>query len=254
MARVISDEYGLTIIDAQGYARRGPEFSPRYTQLEAMSGGQSGWSRHGTGFVSVYPVNSWAHRKITEHLAELESQRAGKSAPSRAAITDASAPIYGEWNSNDWIEWHKRMAETHGEAKADERWRNAWLEGVARTFAKQNRIKGKIQAFDAQAVEAPYSDAFKSYVAQRPTLHSAVYLGMTTASTTAAQRAIQPQSADQFIVGAEPTPEAVAPSSSRMNIGKLAGVGALVGALYLWWKSRADRARERAHFDRGWEE
>jgi hypothetical protein len=239
MARVIRDEYGMMTLDGQGYAHRGPEFSHRYTQIEAMSGGQSGWRREGTGFASVYPLHSWAHRKIVERLVEAERVR-GSAAP-RPSITHDSSPVYGEWTSDDWITWHRAMARKNGEASADARWRDAWLEGVARTFARRKNIKGPVIAFDVQSTNLPESESFKTYVAARPTLHSAVYLGTTTTATTNAQRAHMPS--EHVMVGAEPDPST--PPKSNVGVGKFVGFAALAGALYLWWRAPNIPMRDR---------
>lgn len=253
MARVVRDEYGMMTLDVQGYAHRGPEFSRRYTQLEGMSQGQSGWRREGTGFASVYPVHSWAHRKIVDRLVEIERVRGG-SASSRPSITHDSSPVYGEWTSDDWITWHRAMAKRDGEAAADARWRDAWLDGLSRTFAKRANIKGTVLAFDVQVSELPASEEFKAYVAARPTLHSAVYLGTTTTATTNAHRAANPHTMppEQVMVGAVPDPNAQPPpsSSSNMRIGKLAGLAALGGAIYLWWKHRANPRVEQSWRER----
>lgn len=240
MARVIRDDYGMMTIDPQGVAHRGPEYTRRYTQLEAMSGGQSGWRREGTGFATVYPIHSTAHRRIVERLVETEKRRAGGG--SQPTITHDASPVYGEWNSDDWITWHRAMAKAHGEAKADERWRDAWLEGIARTFARRTQAKSPVLAFDVTATDIPVSEAFKAYVIARPTLHSAVYLGATTPATTNAQRAANPHTMppEQIMVGAEPGPtnsQPTTPPSSKMTIGKFFGLGALAGALYLWWRA-----------------
>lgn len=213
MRNVHKDEYGFMTVDGRGHAHRGPEYEARFSELERISDGVSGWRREGTGFTTIYPIDSAAHRRIIEGIVAKVRSREKIERRSRpgaeGVITAKSTPRVGRhdpWDCDDWISWHRALVADHGDQEADRLWRNAWL--------------------DTQPAPIDMRTAtpeFRAYIATRPTLAYAVH--------TIDMPPPPPTASSELRVGESPR-------STGIPLGAIAVAGLIGGGIWLWWNKR----------------
>lgn len=235
MGRIIKDDYGYMTVDDNGIGHRGPEYFQRFAELQARTGGRSGWRPEGTGFSTVYPIQSWEYRKLVQDAIRMMSGEAVVG----AVITADSKPEYDKWgpdnhwSCDDWVNWHKAMVAKFGEAEADLRWRNAWLDGLSRVAGGRGTAPGAGAAFDSVPIDCrTFNTDFRAYIAARPTLYNAVYHGVQGAvmSVPGAVVSVAEKARDV---------SRVVTNSPGLTVGAVAAVGLALGGAYLWMASKA---------------
>ena len=100
-------------------------------------------------------------------------------------INADSTPVYDGWGwadywqCDDWINWHKAMVVKYGDKVADERWANAWLDGLSTLSGGYGKASGtSIIGNDAVPVNCRTSPFFADYISKRPIMKTAVYAGV----------------------------------------------------------------------------
>ena len=94
-------------------------------------------------------------------------------------------PLYDSWGTADywgcteWINWHKSMVQKYGLQKANDRFIDAWLDGLSVVAGGRGNAPGSNYIVDSVPLDCrSFNSNFRDYIKKNQALYDVVYSGI----------------------------------------------------------------------------
>lgn len=94
-------------------------------------------------------------------------------------------PLYDSWGTADywgcteWINWHKAMVQKYGLQVANDKFVNAWLDGLSVVAGGRGTAPGSNYIVDSVPLDCrSFNSEFRNYIKNNETLYNVVYSGI----------------------------------------------------------------------------
>lgn len=94
-------------------------------------------------------------------------------------------PLYDSWGTADywgcteWINWHKAMVQKYGLQVANDKFVNAWLDGLSVVAGGRGNAPGSNYIVDSVPLDCrSFNTEFRNYIKNNETLYNVVYSGI----------------------------------------------------------------------------